>query len=306
MIRPTRQIFSVSDITPASYNPRKISKKQQAGLSASLDRFGYLQDIIVNIRGGLNVIVGGHKRLEALGLPAGEEIECTVVDLSPIEEKALNIALNNRHTAGEYDQDGLEKILIELKEEWAEFDELNFDDLATEFDFDLEPGEEPLGDGDKIPEEPGVVVIKRGDLIELGDHRVLCGDSTDSEQLRLLMDGEKWDCLIFDPPYELEELYNHIPQYESGKMVIFWDFKRFAIAPSKAIKSGWKPQYEFIWDNVTSWYTPNRPLMRHKACGVFCDDPFFNTDKAIIHDGKKRKAKTVSNTRGKSDYNSAS
>jgi hypothetical protein len=136
MIKPTRQIFSVNEIVPADYNPRKISKKQKAGLSASLDRFGYLQDIIVNIRGGLNVIVGGHKRLEALSLPVTEQIECTVVDLSPIEEKALNVALNNRHTGGDYDQDGLEAILSELKE-WEGFDDLNFDDLVVEFDLVL-------------------------------------------------------------------------------------------------------------------------------------------------------------------------
>ena len=209
MIKPTRQIFKVSEITPADYNPRKISEKQKAGLSASLDRFGYLQDIIVNIRDGLNVIVGGHKRLEALGLSSTEQIECTVVDLSPIEEKALNVALNNRHTGGDYDQDGLEKILGEL-EEWEGFEELNFDDLVVEFDFKLGGDDEPPGDGDAIPPEPEVVVIKRGDLIELGDHRLLCGDSTDAEQVELLMGGEKADMVFTDPPYGIS--YNAVKE----------------------------------------------------------------------------------------------
>src|SRR5699024_5999383 len=93
------------------------------------------------------------------------------------------------------------------------------------------------------------------------------------------------------------------PDYQPGKkLLVLWDFKRFALAGWSAIQKGWTPQYEFIWDNVQSWYTPNRPLQRHKALGVFGDDPFFDTDKGIIKDRKKRQAKTVSNTRGESDY----
>jgi site-specific DNA-methyltransferase (adenine-specific) len=156
---------------------------------------------------------------------------------------------------------------------------------------------------EQIPDISDEIYIKKGDLIELGSHRLLCGDSIKAKNIKKLLNSEQWDCIIFDPPYELEKLYGKIPKYSKGqKLVVFWDFKRFGIAPAEAIKKGWKPQYEFIWDNVTSWYTPNRPLQRHKACGIFCNDPFFNTEKAIIEDGKQRKAKIVSNTRGKCDY----
>ena len=85
--------------------------------------------------------------------------------------------------------------------------------------------------------------------------------------------------------------------------MIFWDFKRFAIAPHKCLTIGWKPQYEFIWDCCQSWYTPNRPLQRHKSVGYFCDDPKFDTGLGIIVDGKDRgKKRIVSNTRGKCEY----
>jgi len=161
--------------------------------------------------------------------------------------------------------------------------------------------EETIGD-DEINDKVDSIT-KLGDLWELGDHRLLCGDSTKSENIEKLMNGEEWDVCIFDPPYELEELYNEIPTFKSEKkLVVFWDFKRFALAPSSAINKGWTGLYEFIWDNVTSWYTPNRPLARHKSCGIFGEDPFFNFDKAIIKDGKKRTAKIVHNTRGSSDY----
>jgi len=131
-MKPTkaeRQVFRVADITPAEYNPRTISAKAKAGLEQSLSRYGYLQDVIVNIRNGKNTIVGGHKRLEALGLPAESEIECTIVDLSDQDEKALNITLNNPHISGEFDE-RLDDIISELKDHPA-FNELNLAELIS-------------------------------------------------------------------------------------------------------------------------------------------------------------------------------
>lgn len=199
MIKANRKTFKVSDLVPASYNPRKIDKKQRSGLKKSLEKFGYLQDVIVNVRDNKNIIVGGHRRLEGLGLELSEEIECTIVDLGELQEKALNVALNNRHISGDYETEGLEKILAELKDGLEDFDELNFDDLAVEFDFNFEV--EPPGEADNIPDIPEAPVIKLGDLIELGEHRLLCGDSTDKVQVERLMNGKKAVLLHADPPY---------------------------------------------------------------------------------------------------------
>lgn len=198
MIKAQRKIFKVSEIVPADYNPRKINKKSLKGLTKSLDKFGYLQDIIVNIRDQKNRIVGGHQRLTALGLPPDEEIECTIVDLSEMQEKALNIALNNKHTSGEYTE-GLEDILADLSANFEDFNELNFDDLASEFDFNFD--DEPPGDGDDVPDVVEDPVIKLGDLIEMGGHRLLCGDSTKKEDVEKLMDGEEPNTMVTDPPY---------------------------------------------------------------------------------------------------------
>lgn len=152
MIKPKRKIFKAGELLPADYNPRKINAKSRQGLEKSLDRFGYLQDIIVNTKTGN--IVGGHQRLKALNLKKSDEIECTVVELSEIEEKALNVALNNRHTSGEYDQEGLEKILSELQD-WEGFDDLNFDDLVGEFNFnqDIEIKEDTSGIKSSVKDE---------------------------------------------------------------------------------------------------------------------------------------------------------
>ena len=133
----------------------------------------------------------------------------------------------------------------------------------------------------------------------------MSGDSTSIDAVEKLMGGRKWDVCVFDPPYELVELYSTaMPTAETGKkLVVMWDFKRFAVAPAAALNAGWESQYEFIWDCVQSWYTPNRPLQRHKAIGVFGDDPKFNTETSTIKDGKDRgKKRTVTNTRGSSEY----
>lgn len=209
MVKAKRKIFKVSEITPADYNPRKISDKQRSGLKKSLSKFGYLQDIIVNVRNGKNIIVGGHRRLEELGLPQGDEIECTIVDLSERDEKALNVALNNKHTSGEYDPEKLEEILKEISD-YEDFNDLNLDDLVDEFGLDLSDGNQNEKD-DLLPPEPDNVIIKKGDLIELGNHRLLCGDSTCKADVERLMNGEKCDMVFTDPPYGIDVVqWNHV------------------------------------------------------------------------------------------------
>ena len=83
----------LSDLKPASYNPRVISVSAKTGLSASLEKFGIVQPIVWNKRTGN--IVGGHQRCKVLIESSVEETDVVVVDLSDEEEIALNIALNN-------------------------------------------------------------------------------------------------------------------------------------------------------------------------------------------------------------------
>jgi len=137
MIKSKKQIFKISELNPAHYNPRKISDNELNGLTNSLNEFGYLQDIVVNIRDGKNVIVSGHQRLKVLDSDPSEEIECTVVDLDELREKALNVTMNNNAISGSYDAEMLEGILQELHndDDFKNFDELNFCDLVQEFGF---------------------------------------------------------------------------------------------------------------------------------------------------------------------------
>jgi len=93
-----RVVMKLSDLTPAEYNPRKISKKAFKGLKTSLDYFGRVDLIVYNERTGN--IVGGHQRYKVMIEADEEEDEVIVIDVSEEEEIAINVALNNEKNKG--------------------------------------------------------------------------------------------------------------------------------------------------------------------------------------------------------------
>ncbi len=195
------QRMRVVDLTPAPYNPRQISPEALAGLRASLDRFGCVEPVIWNTRTGH--VVGGHQRLKALQQLGETETQVVVVDLPEAEEKALNVALNNPAIAGEFTAE-IHTLLAELKDLLPEYyDDLRFDDLADQAKkllAELAP-EDGLTDPDDVPQPPEESVTQDGDLIILGQHRLICGDSQDPAVLARLMDGAKAALYATDPPY---------------------------------------------------------------------------------------------------------
>jgi ParB-like chromosome segregation protein Spo0J len=116
------------ELKPAPYNPRAIGEPALAGLIESLKKFGMVDPIIVNIRTGL--MVGGHQRLKAAAALGWTEVPTIEVDLSPSQEKALNVTLNNPKISGHYTealQDILEELRVDFSEE--ELGVLKLDDL---------------------------------------------------------------------------------------------------------------------------------------------------------------------------------
>lgn len=299
---PPYKRASVDSLIPYARNSRTHSDEQVAQIAASIKEFGFTNPVLVD---GNNGVIAGHGRLLAaqkLGIAEVPVIE--LAHLSDTQKRAYIIADNKLALNAGWDDDL-------LRVEFAELADLGFDLELTGFGLDeieaLEPVQitEGLTDEDAVPEAPEAPVTVEGDVWLLGNHRLMCGDSTSIDAVDSLMCGADWDVCVFDPPYEIESLYvDAMPPARTGnKLLVMWDFKRFAVAPAAALSAGWQPQYEFIWDCVQSWYTPNRPLQRHKAIGVFGDDPFFNTETSIIVDGKDRgPARTVRNTRGSSNY----
>jgi hypothetical protein len=131
--------FALKDLTPAEYNPRSITPEALSGLKRSIEEFGYIQPIIVNTHNGnAPTIVGGHQRLKAMLAQGVKAAKCVVVDFDPIKEKAANVALNAETISGDWELEGLEAILEELKFEFPEFEDVNLDDLAGSLEIDLE------------------------------------------------------------------------------------------------------------------------------------------------------------------------
>jgi hypothetical protein len=109
-----RSVERADTLRPAPYNPRKISKEALKGLQASIERWGVVQDIVVNSRN--RVVVGGHQRLAALKVAGVHDVPVTWVDLDEADEKALNVVLNNPHISGEFDDTLLQTLLAEIQE----------------------------------------------------------------------------------------------------------------------------------------------------------------------------------------------
>ncbi len=123
----TTRMMAVEDLTPAPYNPRRITPDNFAGLKNSIEKFGLVQDPILNVRTGH--IVGGHQRIAAIKELGLHKVRVLEVDLSEAEEMALNISLNNQNLQGEFTDD-LQALLDQLHSATPDLVEpLNLNDL---------------------------------------------------------------------------------------------------------------------------------------------------------------------------------
>lgn len=194
---------SISKLNPAKYNPRKNLKPgdtEYEKLKRSMAEFGYVEPIIWNKRTGN--IVGGHQRYKILHDMEYKEAECVIVDLDDNREKALNVALNK--ISGEFDIPLLTDLLKDLSANDFDvsltgFDENEISDLFS--DADAKEGKDDDYDVNKALEESAFV--KQGDLWQIGKHRMLCGDATNSEDLNKLMGDKKANLIVTDPPYNV-------------------------------------------------------------------------------------------------------
>ena len=189
----------VKDLVQLEINPRKISDEKRAKLKRSIDKFNLVEIPAVNYD---MKIIGGNQRVAAL-IAAGrgdDEIDVRYPNrmLTELEVKEYAI-ISNTH-AGEFDFDILD----------AEFGDIDLDEIGFNiegldaWDSAKAKEEKQLGDDDAFdtatPISPITVL---GDLYEIGEHRLLCGDSTDSEQVLKLMDGKKANMVFTDPPYDM-------------------------------------------------------------------------------------------------------
>lgn len=195
------QQASVDALKPAVYNPRKWSDKQLSDLKESITRFGMVDPIIVNgAKGREGIVIGGHMRLAACKSLNITEVPIVHVYITDIErEKELNLRLNKNQ--GEFNLELLaefsEELLTEIGFSSEERDDVFGVEEKTEM-FDLEKELKKLN--------IETIEMQKGDLWQLGDSRMIIGDSTIEEDVLKLMGEERADMCLTDPPYILDYL----------------------------------------------------------------------------------------------------
>ena len=195
---------SIADLLPYANNARTHSAEQIKQVAASIKEFGFTNPILIDEN---NVIIAGHGRLEAAKSLGMASVPVRILDnLTDDQKKAYVIADNQLALNAGWDIELLKIELEELK--------LNDFDLAlTGFDDDFISGllhkdTEGLTDEDATPEPPEDPVSVLGDVWILGNHRVMCGDSTSIDAVEKLMDGQKADIAFTSPPYNVGKTPN--------------------------------------------------------------------------------------------------
>lgn len=218
---------SVRDLIPADYNPRKALKPadpEYKRIERSIEEFGYVDPIIWNERTG--TIVGGHQRLTVMKNLGVLEVDVSVVDLDETAEKALNIALNK--ITGEWDDEALASLLKDLDGEGYDLDITGFsmDEVTDLFDAFDEPFADPEEDNFDLDEamENAPAISQLGDVWRLGNHRLMCGDSTSEADVSVLMDGNKAQMVFTDPPWNVNYGANQGTLKKYKKRTILNDF----------------------------------------------------------------------------------
>jgi DNA modification methylase len=242
-------------LIPYAKNPRRNDEVVDRMVGA-IREFGFRIPIVAKSDG---LVVDGHLRLKAARRLNLETVPVVLADdLTEAQIKAFRLLANQSTNWAEWDEELLKVELEELRSldfdlEMTGFDLSDIDRmLEMETATEEEDGEGGAGDGESIPEPPANPVTRSGDLWCLGDHRLLCGDSTKPEDVIRLMKGERAILFATDPPYLVDyDGRNHPPNQTAQEKLA----KAKAAAAGKPVK-GWKDgnkdwsgSYGVTWDD---------------------------------------------------------
>lgn len=290
----------LSEMHPNPKNPRKSTKEAIERLAASIQgnpNFFEARPILLSDRTGEYVIIGGERRSEAAALLKMEEVPTILLSgLTEAQEDEIMIK-DNTH-AGVWDEQKLQAWGKEQLQGW------NVDGVKW-------PKQESQAKEDDFnPEKKVKSRVKPGELWKLGKHRLMCGDSTDIETVKRLMDGAKADMVFTDPPYGTTQLsWDKMPDLskmfaclishsKDNAALLIFGTQPFVTDLINAKRDLFK--YEIVWEKTqaTGFFNAKKaPLRIHENIIVFYDRlPTFNPIKSIkegVTEGRKR---------GNSDY----
>jgi DNA modification methylase len=190
------EMRDIDQIIPYDKNSR-VNDGAVDAVVASIREFGWRQPIVLD---GEGVIVVGHTRYKAAQKLGLKQVPVHVAtDLTPAQARAYRIADNQTATIADWDTDLLPLELADLKGMDVNLSLLGFD--AEELARLMGEGTDGLTDPDDVPEPPEIPVTQPGDLWLLGEHRLLCGDATNVDHVKRLLDGLVPFIMVTDPPY---------------------------------------------------------------------------------------------------------
>lgn len=240
----------LSEITPYLNNPRD-NQDAVPYVAESIKQFGFKVPLVIDKDG---VIVTGHTRYLAAQRLGLDEVPCVLADdLTEEQVKAYRLADNK---VAEFSRWNIGKLQQELSEISIDMDSLGFEEMVQVGIEDLEQIQE-----DEAPEvEEGEAITQPGDVWQLGDHRLICGDSTDKKTIARLLDGKTADLWLTDPPYNVA--------YEGGNGLTIQNdnmsdskFFNFLFDAFNAALSGLKPGGAFY-----IWHADSEGYNFRKAC----------------------------------------
>lgn len=261
----TFEMRNIEDLVPYARNARTHSPSQISKLAGSIKEFGFLNPIIISEDGG---ILAGHGRVmaaEKLGL---KEVPCiTESHLTEAQKKAYILADNRLALDAGWDEELLKIELQELKDLDFDIDMIGFsEDEISEYLSDLQSDQDLIEDC-SAPEEEQVidenvpVITRLGDIWLLGDHRLICGDSTDPETIKRLFDGDNPNLMVTDPPYGV--------QYDANKNKTTRLDRRGAVLNDD--RADWEDAYRLFKGNVAYvWHASSTSdifITNLKNCG---------------------------------------
>lgn len=242
-------------------NVRKHNEKNLQAICASLKRFGQQKPIVVDKN---NLVRAGNGTLQAAQAIGWKKIDVVYSELESAEMIAYAIADNRTAELADWDMSGLKEQLGGLDEDLREvaYEDFPLEELATE----------PDEKDDDVPDtDNNEFDVKLGDLWILGEHRLVCGDSTDILQVERLMDGQKADVVFTDPPYGYKYQSNYQKKHKmlenDDKIIDFLPVAYSAMENNSCIYvcgshqtiDIWKPLFQrnFTYKNLIVWKKNN-------------------------------------------------
>ena len=198
------EMRKVTEVKPYDKNPRDNNAAVDA-VAHSIREYGFRQPIVVDAEG---VIIVGHTRWKAAQKLGMETVPVHVAtDLTPTQIKAYRIADNKVAELASWDMELLPIELSDLRGMDVDLELLGFSTEELEKMLGAS-GTEGLTDADAVPQAPDEATTRPGDLWVMGDHRLLCGDSSKPEDVDRLLDGARIQLVNTDPPYNVRQMYH--------------------------------------------------------------------------------------------------